>query len=283
MIRTFKNKFLELDIIQKITFIIIIIAVIVFLTRDIEKAAQIGDFLAGFAGALAFLWLIAGFKQQQNELKMQKEEIKMQRKALELQALELKNANKISTYNHIQQLTTEALSELNNSNIKIKEHSELFNVFFKELSAYDKIFSNSTDKEQIIKAWMEWWKIEQSLNIFISKISFSLKLYIEYKTNTQAIQNMDIIFIEQHIEEMNEIPYLKPFYGTMKNLIIPMKVTESYFNKFRLSGTLALMINQDDNLKEEMNKRTFKELLQYLDENKITYPAIYEIYRGKTT
>jgi len=94
---------------------------------------------------------------------------------------------------------------------------------------------------------------------------------------------MDIIFIEQHIEEMNEIPYLKPFYGTMKNLIIPMKVTESYFNKFRLSGTLALMINQDDNLKEEMNKRTFKELLQYLDENKITYPAIYEIYRGKTT
>lgn len=276
MIEVCKNKFLELNVTQKITWLIILIGITVYFTRDIEKAAQTGDFLAGFAGALAFLWLIAGFKQQQNE-------IKMQRKALELQALELKNANKISTYNHIQQLTTEALSELNNSNIKIKEHSELFNVFIKELSFYDEIFSNSTDKEQIVKAWMEWWKIEQTLNMFISKVSFSLKLYIEYKTNIQTTQKMDIIFIEQHIEEMNEIPYLEQFYGTMSNLIIPMKMTKSYFNKFRLAGTLALMIDQDENLKEEMDKKTFKELLESLDANNVMYPAIYKLYKRKTT
>jgi len=277
ILKIFKDKFAT----QILTVLILAVAFIVYISKDIEKAAQIGDFLAGFAGALAFLWLIESFRQQQYEIKMQKEEIKMQRKALELQAEELKNANKIATYNHIQQLSTESIFELYNANIGIKTHSELFNIFFKDLSKYKIIFSESEDKEEIVKAWMEWWNIEQSVNIFVSKIAFALKLYIEYKTNVQTTSKMNIDYIEAHLEEMKEIPYLEQFYGTFKNLIIPMKVSIPYLNLFRLSGTLALMIDQDDTLKEEMNKQTFKELLKSLDDNNIEYPNIYSIYQGK--
>ena len=281
ILKGFNDKFISLISTKRLTALIIAVAFVVYISKDIEKAAQTGDFLAGFAGALAFLWLIESFRQQQYEIKMQKEEIKMQRKALELQAEELKNANKIATYNHIQQLSTESISELYNANIGIKTHSELFNIFFKDLSKYKMIFSESEDKEEIVKAWVEWWNIEQSVNIFVSKIAFALKLYIEYKTNIQITQNMNIDYIEVHIEEMKEIPYLEQFYGTFKNLVIPMKVSTPYLNLFRLSGTLALMIDQDDTLKEEMNKQTFKELLINLDDSNIEYPKIYSIYQGK--
>jgi hypothetical protein len=281
MLKIFYDKLISLISTKRLTALIIAAAFVVYISKDIEEAAQTGDFLAGFAGALAFLWLIESFQQQQYEIKMQKKEIKMQRKALELQAEELKNANKIATYNHIQQLSTESISELYNANIGIKTHSELFNIFLKDLPKYKIIFSESEDKEEIVKAWMEWWNIEQSVNIFVSKIAFSLKLYIEYKTNIQTTQNMNIDYIEAHLEEMKEIPYLEQFYGTFKNLVIPMKVSTPYLNLFRLSGTLALMLDQDDTLKEKMNKQTFKELLKNLDDSNIEYPKIYSIYQGK--
>ena len=76
-------------------------------------------------------------------------------------------------------------------------------------------------------------------------------------------------------------PYLEQFYETFKNLVIPMKVSTPYLDLFRLSGTLALMIDQDETLKEEMNKQTFKELLRNLDDSNIEYPKIYSIYQEK--
>lgn len=46
---------------------------------------EIGDFLAGVFGPVAFLWLVLGYLQQGRELKLSSE-------ALQLQAQELKNS-----------------------------------------------------------------------------------------------------------------------------------------------------------------------------------------------
>jgi hypothetical protein len=49
------------------------------------KLNELGDFLAGAFGPIAFLWLILGFSQQGRELKLSSD-------ALQLQAAELKNS-----------------------------------------------------------------------------------------------------------------------------------------------------------------------------------------------
>lgn len=49
---------------------------------------EFGDFLAGAAAPLAFFWLVIGFFQQGQELKLQREELELQRKELELQRKE---------------------------------------------------------------------------------------------------------------------------------------------------------------------------------------------------
>ncbi len=271
MIKKLINKFLDFNWIQKVTTIIVVFGLITFLFNDIEKAAQVGDFLAGFVGTLALLWLIVSNKQQQQEIKMQSQ-------ALELQALELNNSNKISTYNHIQQLMTESITELYDSDVNINDHTYLFQEYLKRYSKYSKIFSKSIDKTEISESWIQWWKFEQSLNIFISKVSFSLKLYLEYKTNKQIVDKMDIDFIEKHLEDMKEVPYLEALYGTMQNLILPLKSTRESFEMFRFAGSISLMLDQDKDLKEEMNKSYFKDMKNRLDEIGIKYPKIYEIY-----
>jgi hypothetical protein len=279
-IKICKNKFFRLEKIIQITIIVVIIALIVLIIRDIEKAAQTGDWLAGFAGALAFLWLVAGFRQQQNEITMQREEITMQREALELQALELKNANKISTYNHIQQLTNDSLNNFMNSSINIKEHSELFMIVLEEFKINKIIFSTSVDKVEIEQAWRKWWKFEQELNNFITKIAFALKLYIEYKTNIQVEQKLDISFIDKYIEQMREIPYLEQFYGTFNNLVVTIKSIQPTFKMFQLAGTLSLLIYQDKETRDTMIDFV-QDLKEELDNNSISYPAILEIYNNQ--
>ena len=151
---------------------------------------QIGDILAGHFSALAFVGIAysiylqgIGNKQIQESIEKQETAIQMQKEALNLQRLELKVTNKLATYGHIQKLTMDALDELHKSNIDFKDHSELFKILFHKSKRYKIIFSESTDKEEIETAWMEWWEFEQTLKMFISKIAFALKLYIEYTTN----------------------------------------------------------------------------------------------------
>lgn len=49
----------------------------------------LGDFLAGVFGPLSFLWLVAGYFQQQQELRLNTEELSLSRKAQMLQVNEL--------------------------------------------------------------------------------------------------------------------------------------------------------------------------------------------------
>lgn len=55
-----------------------------------EKVADIGQFVSGLAGAIAFVWIVAAYLQQSSQLKMQRQELMMQRRELELQRAETK-------------------------------------------------------------------------------------------------------------------------------------------------------------------------------------------------
>jgi len=53
---------------------------------------EVGDFLAGAFGPVAFFWLVTGYLMQNKELSMNRDELKISRIALENQAEELKNS-----------------------------------------------------------------------------------------------------------------------------------------------------------------------------------------------
>src|SRR5687768_2337231 len=45
-----------------------------------EKVADIGQFVSGLAGAIAFVWIVAAYVQQSSQLRMQRQELMMQRR-----------------------------------------------------------------------------------------------------------------------------------------------------------------------------------------------------------
>ncbi len=55
-----------------------------------ERVADIGQFVSGLAGAIAFIWIVAAYLQQSSQLRMQRQELMMQRRELELQRGETK-------------------------------------------------------------------------------------------------------------------------------------------------------------------------------------------------
>ncbi|MBB6287681.1 MULTISPECIES: hypothetical protein [unclassified Pseudomonas] len=71
-----------------------------FVVWKVMKLNELGDFLAGVFGPLAFLWLVLGFVQQGTELKISSD-------ALRLQAEELKNS--VEQQKSLVKLSTEQL------------------------------------------------------------------------------------------------------------------------------------------------------------------------------
>ncbi|MBU2977500.1 hypothetical protein [Alteromonas sp. C1M14] len=77
-----------------ISFVVVLIFIITANEKNImsKNMNEIGDSLAGFAGVLAFLWIIVTALLQNRDLKLQYSEIKSMKKANESQARSLKSA-----------------------------------------------------------------------------------------------------------------------------------------------------------------------------------------------
>ena len=88
--------------------VLVLAGTVLICSKSLEQASQIGEFISGFAAALAFLWLIASFQLQAREIASQREELKLQRTALEGQAVELRNASKFSALAQISDIMERA-------------------------------------------------------------------------------------------------------------------------------------------------------------------------------
>jgi len=83
----------------------VVVAVAVFLlSPDMATRSQLGDYLSGFASAIAFIWLIAAYLQQGRELRLQRQEIAFQRQSLDLQREEFKKMGKYAGLEQIAHL-----------------------------------------------------------------------------------------------------------------------------------------------------------------------------------
>lgn len=72
------------------TLFVLAFAATTLLVAPLDSAAHVGGFIGGVAGALAFLWLIAAFKVQSEELALQRNELRLQRQSIAIQAAEMR-------------------------------------------------------------------------------------------------------------------------------------------------------------------------------------------------
>lgn len=80
---------------------------------------EIGDFLAGVFGALAFFWLVIGYFMQNRELSLNREELIISRKSLVKQAEELNNS--VKEQREIVRLTKMEMKNEKNSQLPVIE------------------------------------------------------------------------------------------------------------------------------------------------------------------
>lgn len=60
----------------------------------VETLSHLGDFLSGFASTLAFIWLVAAYLLQAQELRLQRSELTLQREAMQQQREEWRKMGK---------------------------------------------------------------------------------------------------------------------------------------------------------------------------------------------
>jgi len=264
-----------------ITGIVILMAILVQFNCTIEKSAQIGDWLAGFAGTLAFLWLIAGFQQQKKQLVIQSEELKLQREAIQLQAKELKGIGKFSALEQVRKIVENAVNDIEGSDSPIKKINEIVSFLMnKDFVNNLDIFFDSKDRTLIFEKYQVWAVQEAELRKFIARISTALKIYLEQSLDEDIEYNIDdLSFLKKNIHHIKSIPYLNELDGIMQGFVMLFVSSEPMLKKIQLAGLSATIINMDSKFQNEMDKGMLDKLANDLDTAKLEYPEIYKLYK----
>ena len=197
-----------------ITGAIVLTAIVVYRCFDtLDHAAQFGEYLSGFSAALAFLWLIAGFRLQSAEIAMQREELKLQRIAAENQAKELRNSARFASLSQIETLLQRANSQIQGSELGIKGPLEI-STFWLNGTKQWKTMLETTDATTYTNLYSKWLKIESLSRQYIATLAHALKIYLEHNTEASLDLSLpDDQFIYIYSSWMNRAPYLSEHAG----------------------------------------------------------------------
>ena len=265
-IRTISEKWL-----QWTTFLFVIAAVLtVIFSSKLSDAANIGDFLSGFAGALAFIWLIASFRQQKEELKMQRKELTMQRYALQLQTQELHNMGKYAALEQVNNMVQSGLKRLS-------EGPEGFNTVASMVTAcYPteewKIILESKDPQRVYDAYLLLMKKTGPTKQFVTTIGNASKFYLQATGNTNldySLPNIDFIYINKAWIE--KIPHISENFHTTYAAVEQLMLLERGFKSITLAGWIAMEKYTGINA---MKKEAKEELYKYHKEQNLELPKI---------
>jgi hypothetical protein len=246
------------------TIALLLSGAIAFPLLGLDELSKLGDFLGGFAAAVAFLWLVASVRFQSRELSLQREELQLQRIALQRQAEELRNSTKFSSIIQIKELLETATNTVLSSDLGIRNIAELSTAWINGMEEW-KTLLESRDAHAVCESYMKWNKVEIVMKRYLSNISFALKIYLEHNTSIQFDTNQtDEDFVFLHHQQMNKAPFLSEHAGTAFSIAHFMVHVRPGIQAVQLAGMTASTIvvgkevfNQDGlrALKEELVKR----------------------------
>lgn len=255
-----------------LTGLIIFIALLVLLVPEkLSTSASFGDFVAGFAGALAFLWLVAGYRMQVVELSLHREELKEQRIALQTQANELKSMSRFAALDQVRSMLDSALKRLSQSGTETKKPEQFL---ASSMPGPEwKILMESTNPEEVMDAFKIYTEKTGPVETFISSYSSAAKFYLKSSGNVTVdykLPTHEFVFINR--SWLEEVPYLST------HLYAVCQYSEIHLNYEPAHKTFMLaflVASQKFTGKMDIVKKdSVSELKQYLDKQNKNYPAI---------
>lgn len=221
------------------TATILAFASAVWIAIDGRSASEFATYVAGFAGALAFLWLTAGYKLQANELALQRQELQLQRLATQQQAKELSNSARLASLSQIHNLVQEAEAEISKSELNLKM-TELPTRYMSGIK-YWKVLEESSRPHEVINAASDWLPIEGLARNYIRRIAAAMILYIEHHHPDHPIDRSksEEEFVYLYNSWVTKAPYLSHHIGLAALLAQFMVMLKPGSDRALLAMTVA--------------------------------------------
>lgn len=202
--------------------------------------SQIGDFLSGFAAALAFIWLIAAYMQTGHELRLQRRELSLQREAISLQSKELRRMGKYAALERIREI----LDQFDRSLAKNEEGlprstGELQLVLVKNIGLWKTILQ-SQSTQAVFDSYLKWQVITGFCTEFLNRVVSAIELY-EEATESKLLPAGDssVIRLRFAPETIRSIPFIQHYIGAARTLAEVMFSYGPGFDKAELRGLEA--------------------------------------------
>ena len=216
-------------------------AIAVFaLAPDMTTRSQLGDYLSGFANAIAFIWLIAAYMQQGRELGLQRQEIALQRQSLNLQRDELKKMGKYAGLAQVAHLLEQFDQSLKvDPNAPAKSASELPIAFMNGIGLW-KTLTESEDPNAVLDAYIKWMKIYAPCVEFVARVASAVDLYCEAAGEVAIFpgaQPADRIFFG--FEQIRAIPHISNYAGSAYAIASNMVLIAPGLDRIQLAGLEA--------------------------------------------
>ncbi len=239
-----------------VTVALILLAILLFQrSPDIDTASQIGGYISGIAASLAFVWLIAGFFQQSNELRLQREALVLQKEEL----------LKISKFNALQQISS--MLDSFNSSLPAKQIPNIITVdnlsmaFMNGMQSEWKTILESTNSQEVLDSHIKWLQIESICKQFISTYYSAVRLYAETTGEITLLKNdNEVRFIYLEYKKIKDIPHLQQYASAAYNVASNLFLLEPGLKRIQLAGFEATNKLMPDVVKQDALKKLRKEV-----------------------
>lgn len=209
------------------------------LAGSIESAAGMGSFVSGFASALAFIWLVAGYYQQWTELRLQRRELRLQRKALKLQRNELAKAAQHGALSQIDAMLRGFAASLPHRGLEVVGIELFPTVYMTAMEMWETIL-HSSDDEHVVAGYVKWLRLENTAVEFLGVLRLAAQLYEESADHLRLSQEHDpIAFVLENARSLSAVPHIQQYLGPALSLARFMQTTEPGRTRIRAKGMTA--------------------------------------------
>jgi hypothetical protein len=220
--------------------IIIVVIISALLADTLEHLDQIGGFISGIAGALAFIWLVAAYLLQSQELRLQRNELALQRASLDAQREEIKKMGKYAALEQISKMLEQFESSLANNTSNFPKSSFALPQAFIEDMKFWKDILESSDMNYANELHIKWMAIITPCKAFLDRVVLVVTLYEEATGESLLLHSgtpAEQIYFSKGV--LRNIPFLNQYIGTAELLSTYLFKYEPGLDKIELAGFSA--------------------------------------------
>ena len=209
-----------------------------FFLPSLDDLDKLGGYLAGFVGAIAFVWLIAAYYQQGSELELQRGELALQRQSLDLQREELQKMGKYAALEQVRTVLEQFDQSLkDNPKAPARSTTELLTAFTNGMEFWKVLLTEGGDPTETFNAFVKWQAIHSACDEFLARVCTAVDIYSE-ATNTKLLcaGGQPSMRLYGSLDVLTAIPYVRHYAGSANMLAEMMSRLEPGLNQIMLNG-----------------------------------------------